>query len=157
MPEDVISVLTFKSIDTILRSGGTQSWSLDRSRARNCRYAVVCRNANTRESEGPEPHGTAFMVGKIKDVVPSTETQGRWLILFSEYALCNWPDEWEGRNPVAYWDTDDYDADFDTLDFQPMPVLASPTSLGMTIGDAKAGLAKTLGVPMEAIEIIIRA
>ena len=98
------------------------------------------------------------MVGKIKDVVPSTETEGRWLILFSEYALCDWADQWDGRNPVAYWTTDDYEGyDFDALDFQPMPILAAPVAQPMTISDAKTGLSKTFGVPIEAIEIIIRA
>src|SRR5690348_5677626 len=98
MPDHVIAVLTYKSLETILSTGGTQSWVLDRPRAKACKYAVLCRNARTRHAEGPEAHGTAFMVGRIKDVVPSAD-DGRWLILFSEYALCDWPDEWRGRNP----------------------------------------------------------
>lgn len=161
---DVISVLTFKSVETILAVGGTQSWVLDRNRAARCDYVVICRNAKTREPEGPEEHGTAFMVGKVKDVVPSTETEGRWLIQISEYALVDWPDQWESRNPVAYYkdneyryykdDGDDYeDIDFKALDYQPLEKLPR----GLTIPEAKAGLALGLNVPESAIEIIVRS
>lgn len=160
MAKDVVQVLTYKSVETILATGGTQSWALDRERARNCEYAVVCRNARTRDAQGPEEHGTAFMVGRVKDVVPSTETPGRWLIAFSEYALIDWDEAWEGRNPVAYYRTDEYpeDCNFEALDFRPMPVLVAPTpSMPMTIGRAKAELAESLGVPIENIEITVRA
>ena len=158
MAQDVIQVLTFKSIETILAVGGTQSWALDRERARNCEFAVVCRNAKTREAQGPEDHGTAFLVGRVKDVVPSTETPGRWLITFSEYALVAWEDEWEGRNPVAYFRTDDYEhSDFESLDFKPMPVVVAPTSnVPMTIARAKQELAESFGVQPEDIEITVR-
>ena len=149
---DIVSVLTYKSVDTILATGGTQSWALDRSRAARCDYVVVCRNGKTRDPEGPELHGTAFLVGKVKDVVPSTETEGRWLILISEYALVNEPDQWEGRNPVAYWKDDDYDIDFKELEYQPLET--SPP--GLTIAEAKAGLAVGLNVPESAIEIVVR-
>jgi hypothetical protein len=160
MAQDVVQVLTFKSVETILTTGGTQSWALDRERAKNCEFAVVCRNASTREAQGPEDHGAAFMVGRIKDVVPSTETPGRWLIAFSEYALVDWKDEWEGnRNPVAYYRTDDYAEieDFESLEFHPMPVSVAPVaSPPMTIARAKRELAESLGVPEQTIEIVIR-
>ncbi|SCX28600.1 hypothetical protein DSM25558_4514 [Agrobacterium sp. DSM 25558] len=151
---DVISVLTFKSVETILADGGTQSWALDRTRAARCDYVVVCRNAKTREAQGPEPHGTAFLVGKVKDVVASTETAGRWLILISEYARTNVPDQWSGRNPVAYWSDRNFsDIDFKGLTYQP---IAASKALGLTIAEAKAGLAVTFDVPESAIEITIR-
>lgn len=150
---DVISVLTYKSIETILEVGGTQSWRLDRTRAAGCDYVVICRNKKSPGAEGPEPHGTAFMVGKVKDVVPSTETADRWLITISEYALTDFPDQWEGRNPVGYWTDDDFDIDFKRLDYK--PINASPA--GLTIAEAKAGLALGLNVPETSIEIIIRS
>jgi hypothetical protein len=160
MGDDVICVLTYKSVDTVLRTGGTQSWTLDRARARSCKYVVLCRNARSNRVEGPEKHGTAFMVGKIKDVVPSTDSDGRWLILMSEYALCDWPDEWEGRNPVTYWKTVDFQygqAGFDSLDFKPILKADSATSVGpISIDEAKRGLAQKYQVPPERIEIVIR-
>lgn len=163
MTENVLQVLTYKSVQTILETGGTQSWALDRNRAKGCKYAVCCRNANTREAEGNEAHGSAFMVGKVSDVVPSTETADRWLVLFSEYALVNVGDQWEGRNPVRFYTVEDYEGhiDFDALDWKPMPAPsaesdAAPTKKGMTIAEAKAALAETFGVDPSAIEITIR-
>ncbi|MBY2941866.1 hypothetical protein HF264_19560 [Rhizobium leguminosarum] len=151
---DIISVLTFKSTETILASGGTQSWALDRTRAARCDYVVICRNARNREAEGPEEHGTAFLVGKVKDVAPSTEADGRWMIQISEYAKINCAEQWSGRNPVAYWKDSDYpDIDFKSLAFKPV---APPTPSGLTIAEAKAGLALTFGVAESAIEITIR-
>ena len=94
------------------------------------------------------------MVGKVKDVVPSTENEGRWLIQISEYALVDWPNEWQGRIPVAYWKDDDYEGvDFKTLDYNPLEKLPR----GLTIPEAKAGLARGLNVPESAIEIVVRS
>jgi hypothetical protein len=159
MADNVVSVFTYKSVDTVLKAGGTQSWTLDRARARACKYVVLCRNAHASSVEGSEPHGTAFMVGKIKDVVPSTDNDGRWLILISEYALCDWPDEWSGRNPVAYWTTNDFgegQASFDRLKFKPVPPANYQTTPGLSIADAKVALAHRYDVSPDRIEIVIR-
>ena len=153
---DIVTVLTFKSVEEVLEVGGTQSWALDRKRAASCDYVVLCRNSKTRHSNGPEEHGTAFMVGKVKDVVPSTDIDGRWLILMSEYALIDVLDQWEGRNPVSYWKDSDYDENdinFKTLVFQPL----EGRSRGLTIAQAKAGLSLGLDVPESAIEIVVRS
>lgn len=104
------------------------------------------------------------MVGKVSDVVASTETEDRWLVLFSEYALVNVGDQWEGRNPVRFYTVEDYEGyiDFDALDWKPMPppsaeLPAVPTTKkGMTIAEAKAALAASFGVDPSAIEITIR-
>lgn len=160
MSENVIQVLTFKSVETILATGGTQSWAVDRGRARACKFAVCCRNANTRDAEGNEAHGSAFLVGLVSDVVPSTENPDRWLIQFSRYAIVNVGNQWEGRNPVRFYTVDDYDGyiDFDALDWKPMPEQAtSKAAQVLTIGQAKIGLAATFGVDPSAIEITIRA
>lgn len=150
---DVICVLTYKSKETILEVGGTQSWRLDRTRAAACDYVVICRNQKSRGAEGPEPHGMAFMVGKIKDVVPSTEREDRWLITISEYAFTEVPDQWDGRNPVGYWKESDFDIDFKNLPYKPLK--SSP--LGLTIAEAKAALSVGLNVPEAAIEIVVRS
>ncbi|GAV35785.1 hypothetical protein ROTAS13_03464 [Roseomonas sp. TAS13] len=163
MSGNVVQVLTYKSVETILAVGGTQSWALDRNRAKGCKYAVCCRNANTREAEGNEAHGSAFIVGKVSDVVESTDHDGRWLVLFSEYATVNVGDQWEGRNPVRFYTVEDYEGhiDFDALDWKPMPEpQASSTTAqpmqGMNITQAKAALAATFGVDPSAVEITIR-
>jgi hypothetical protein len=163
MTQNVLQVLTYKSTETVIATGGTQSWALDRNRAKGCKYVVCCRNARTREAEGNEAHGSAFIVGKVSDVVPSTDTKDRWLVLFSEYALVNVGDQWEGRNPVRFYTVEDYEGhiDFEALDWKPMPESstepnAAPTKKGMTIAAAKAALAEALGVEPSAIEITIR-
>lgn len=165
MTDNVLQVFTYKSIETMLEVGGTQSWALDRNRAKGCKYVVMCRNAYHPDVEGPEAHHSAFMVGKIADVVPATEEPGRWLVLFDEYSVINVGDQWEGRNPVRFYTTDQYegDIDFDTLKWVPMPERsATPPKVtlksksALTIAEAKAGLAETFGVDPAAIEIMIR-
>jgi hypothetical protein len=165
MTDNVLQVFTSKSVETMLEVGGTQSWALDRNRAKGCKYVVMCRNAYHPDVEGPEAHKSAFMVGKITDVVPATEETGRWLVLFDEYSVINVGYQWEGRNPVRFYTTDEYegDIDFDTLKWTPMPERsAQPAKVtpkpktALTITEAKAGLAQTFGVDPSAIEIMIR-
>ena len=180
MPEDTIAIFAGKPVDTILADGGTQSWILDPGRTRRCRYVVLCRNTHPRYSpEYDEPHGAAFMVGRVAIVVrptpdPRAAAEGRlhtwpdekrWKIVFSEYALVSIPNVWGGwRNPVKYTSVADLGIDPDSLEFHPMPerqpveeVAAAPTQIaGLTIPEAKSALAATYGVAPEAIEITIR-
>jgi hypothetical protein len=162
MTDNILSVLTFKSVDTTLQVGGTQSWAMSRERAMGCKYAVLCRNAHHPDVEGQEPHQSAFLVGKISDVVPSTETEGRWLVLFSEYALVDVPDQFDGRNPVRFWRINDWpDIDFEALDFKPMPKKEQEPDkpkpgTGMSIAEAKAALSIRYEVDPSNIDIIIR-
>ena len=157
---DVISVFTSKSVETIIADGGSQAWTLDRARAARCDYLVACRNAHG-EPEGPEPHRQAFLVGKVSDIVASTETDGRFKILISEWAKVDWDEGWgEGRrNPVAYYkDADFCDNNGNPVDFKSLPfqkLAAAPR--GLSIAEAKAALAITFDVPVSAIEVTIRA
>jgi len=82
--------------ERILREGGTSSWRLDRNHARQCVFAVCTRNANADWVEGSEAHHSAFLVGKISDVVAAPDYEGRYLIQFSEFARVNIPDAWKG-------------------------------------------------------------
>src|SRR5258708_3286601 len=101
--ETAVIVFTFKSIERLVREGGTTSWRLDRNHARQATYAVCTRNANADEVEGTESHHSAFLVGKVSNVVLCPEHGGRYLIRFSEYARVNIPNAWKGdRNPVKY-------------------------------------------------------
>ena len=169
LSDNVLAVLTFKSVDTILECGGTQSLVLDRQRAKTCKYAVVCRNAYHEKKEGDELHGHAFIIGKIKDVVPSTDTKGRWLVLCSDYASGDFGYQWEGRNPVAYGSTDHYEGsadfkkiDFDALTFKPMPELGQVEDAvdivhGLSLAEAKAAVAARYEVDPVMVEICVRA
>lgn len=165
----VVVVLTAKCVNRILREGGTCSWRLDRNNARQREFAICTRNANADWVEGSEEHHAAFLVGRIKDVVLSPfatgEYQGRYLIQFSEYALVNVPEVWKGdRNPVKYADSlEEFGINPADLEWQEMPdpeeveeetEETEPT--GLTIAEAKRGLALTFGVKPEAVEITIR-
>ena len=59
MSDRVAVVLTAKSVERILREGGTSSWRLDRKHARQCAFAVCTRNANADWVEGSEAHRSA--------------------------------------------------------------------------------------------------
>lgn len=158
-----------KSVDRILHEGGTSSWRLDRNHARKCVYAVCTRNANADWVEGQEDHHSAFLVGKVRDVVLSPEHEGRYLIEFSEYARVNIADVWKGdRNPVKYAAIEDLGIDPSKLKWEPMPVRAEVAARasregkkangigGLTMAEAKKGLALTFGVSPDAIEITVR-
>lgn len=167
MADEVMVIFTAKSVETCLEVGGTQSWVLDRAHAKRCKYAILCRNAYTDWGDGKEPHGTAFMIGRISDVVPSTETEGRWLIKFDEYARLDMPNFWQGwRNPVRYTTFEELSFSLDGVRFKPMPEVSEeelrttePPRTGkperLTIAEAKKALAATFGVKPDAVEIII--
>jgi hypothetical protein len=161
-----IVVFTAKDVARLLREGGTSSWRLDRNNARKCAYAVCTRNAHADWVEGPEAHHSAFLVGKVKEVVPSTEAEGRYLVQFGEYARVNIPDVWKGdRNPVKYSTMEELGIDPSTLKWEPMPdpikqpsaqINPQKTATPLTMTEAKKGLALTFGVAPDAIEITIR-
>jgi len=167
--DKAIIVFTAKSIDRILQEGGTSSWRLNRLNARKCDYAICTRNANADWVEGSEEHHSAFIIGKVKDVVPCPITEDRFLILFDEFALVNIPDVWkEDRNPLRYSSLEEIGIDPAKLDWKPMPEVeqkpepqkAEPTfgktGSPLTMAQAKEGLALTFGVSPDSIEITIR-
>ncbi|MGC5163184.1 hypothetical protein ACLQ3J_10730 [Rhodococcus sp. DT1] len=163
--EDTVVVFTAKSLDKILREGGSQAWVLDPTRAKKCEWLVCTQNAHNAEdyADGNEPHGSAFMIGRISRISPATDTDGRWRIEFSEYARIDQADVWAGdRNPVRYANLDALGISLDGVDFQrveretAVAATLPAASAALTIAQAKAGLAKTYGVDTSAIEIVIR-
>jgi hypothetical protein len=168
MTKQVMVIFTAQSIENILKIGGSSAWRLDRNHARKCQFAVCTRNAKADWVQGPEDHHSAFLVGKIKDVVPHAGRDGRFVVEFSEYALVNVPDVWKGdRNPIRYASSLEFlEIEPSTLKWKPMPPRdkqPAPVSeaagsgvTGLTMADAKKGLAITFGVAPEAIEITIR-
>jgi hypothetical protein len=171
MANDAIVVFTKKSIDHLLAEGGSASWALNRNNARQHDYVVCVRNAHADSTEGYEPHGSAFLVGRVSDVVPSPRVHGRWLVKFSEYARVNMPNAWKGwRNPVRYTSLEKLGINLSDLHFEPMPQTSEMTQTTqeksmveerhedgrLTIAEAKKGLSLTFGVSPDAIEITIR-
>ena len=167
-----VVVFTGRLIDTILREGGTSSWRLDPNRARQCAFAVCTRNSKIGWGKGSEPHGSAFLIGKVSGVVPTPEDERRrYLIQFSEYALVSIHEFWKGdRNPVKYGTLEQLGIDPSSLEWKTMPAeaprrdatqevdhrLEHTAVRPLSMDVAKKGLALTFGVRPEAIEITIR-
>jgi hypothetical protein len=161
-----VCVFTGRGLDSLLADGGSRAWVLDAKRARACDYVVCVQNRDDKDDWGQvsAPHKTAFVVGKLKDVVRDPESdQKRWILVFSEYAEIDIADAWPGyRNPVFYTDLNSLNIDVKSLDFHAMPEQENaPASEGMhrklTITEAKEGLALNFGVSPSAIEITVRA
>jgi hypothetical protein len=171
--EDAIVVFTAKSPERIIREGGSQAWKLKPTHARQCDWVVCTQNRQNPDPEfgASEPHGSAFLIGRVSAVVPSEwdRRPDRWMIAISNYARINLPDAWDhGRNPVRYASLKELGISLDGLEFQPIPrpssreaVLRGQSSLEivppeLTIAQAKRGLAASFGVEPEAVEITIR-
>jgi hypothetical protein len=178
MVENCVVVFTAKTVEQLLASGGSASWKLNRQRALESEYLVCARNRHTSWGEADSvPHCSGFLVGKISGVVAAPVTNsgdvGRWLIQISEYALIDIPGVWAGwRFPVRYTHLSELGIDTPKLEFKTVPEAASDSLLGvrtappddegtdgvqgLTIAEAKSGLAKTFGVDPTSIEITIR-
>jgi hypothetical protein len=71
MADEVMVIFTGKSLEQCFEVGGTQSWVLSPAHARRCKYAILCQNAYAEGdwAEGKEPHGKAFMIGRIAELL----------------------------------------------------------------------------------------
>src|ERR1019366_294153 len=121
--ENTVFVFTGRSVDQMLSEGGSQAWALDAGRARRCAYVVCSQNRHSDTiRSGVAPHGSAFLVAKIADVVDSPEVPGRYNILFSEFARIAVPSLWGGwRNPVKYTSLEELGIDEARLTFEAAP------------------------------------
>jgi hypothetical protein len=153
-------------VDEILATGGSQAWRLSPITAKEATYLICTKNKRHPESEGPEPHGAGFLIGRISGIVPAPDEPDRFLVQIDQWAPLDMPDLWTfGRNPIHYTDLSDLGIDPDSIDFQPVPArkpqkteIGSLPNIarGLTIAEAKQGLAATFGVPVDAIEIVVR-
>lgn len=178
---NVVEVFTNKSRAFMLDYGGSASWVIGSASAANLTYCVCCRNDDRpREDDHgarPERRNEAFLVGKVSgiELVERQNDRDRYLIRFSEYAevsVANFRNA-TIRNPVVYSDLDDCSRrglNIGALDFKPMPAPTkhyerpSPRRTrtearvqGLTIAEAKRGLAIHFDVPVEAVQITITA
>jgi len=168
VPHSAIAVFTANSRDEILKVGGSASWVVAEKQARRREFLVCIRNARDVDFHDHEPHGTAFLVGRISGLLPhgyDKKGMQRWIIEINEYALIDHPEAWGAwRNPVKYTTLEELGIDPEKLQFKamPTPIKAPPAppdrpkTPALTIAEAKAGLALQFGVPPEAIEILIK-
>lgn len=171
---DTIITFTARSPKRILAEGGSQAWKLNPANAKRCHYLVCVQNGHHPDhefSDATEPHGTAFLVGKISGIEPSPEGRdGRWLIAISEYTRISIPGFRDGsRNPVRYGTIAELGIDVAALQFEPISeTTSSATSPAMSprasqtpmpssvLAEAKQAVAAAFGVKLEAVEITIR-
>lgn len=176
----IIEVFTGKSVQQMLEHGGSQSWVVNPQSMRNVTHCVCTRNDGRDGEDGfptnPEPRHSAFMVGKVAGLrkVEHRNGRDRYLILFSEYAVIDHPipnfRHGMTRNPVVYSDIEQCKQrglDIAALEFRPMPEPKPSTTMpaepeerqvpvkGLTIAEAKEGLAVFHGVPVDNVQITI--
>lgn len=164
MAKDAVMVLTSKSLETMIREGGSGDWRAKEDNIQRCPWIIAVRNRHSAWSEGEEDHSTAFLIGRISGVTPSPRP-GRLVIQFDQYALLNIPNVWpeRHRNPVAYGDLRDFGIDPDRLKWQPFPLESrpksksdSPVNLKAEIFDrAKKMIAAALSIDVASVQITI--
>jgi hypothetical protein len=170
---DTIVVFTARSPERIVKEGGSQAWVLNPVRAKLCKWLVCTQNRHNPDhefSDATEPHGSAFLVGKISAITQSLEegAEDRWIVEISEAARINIADAWKHwRNPVRYVSLSELGISVDDLEFQPVSGRQEAQTKGqsqsapwppttLTIAEAKKALAATFGVKPDAVEITIR-
>jgi hypothetical protein len=129
-----IVTFTARPLRWILADQGSRDWRLNAGRARQCKFLVCTQNRHNAEFGAPTaPHGSAFLIGRISDVVVSPERHDRWLIKISEYLECNLPNIW-GRSghlryPVWYTTLEELGIDLSALGpFHPLPLAGGASS-----------------------------
>jgi len=175
----ILVVFTAKGTGRIEREGGTASWALSTKSMRDCDYVICTRNTDqTKVSEfGNQtavPHGAAFLVGKVAGLVEVGPRRGRmrYRVLMSEVAEVLVPDFWDGsRVPTRYLTGDEAKqrgVDVSALKFRGISgpsqieveapeASMTPSALpGLSIAEAKEGLATRFGVAIGDVDIIIR-
>ena len=164
---EMVKVLTSKSLRLMFEESGTGIWKANAERVARCKYVIIVRNHSLDRSSDEDwisrddiPHGTAFLVGRGLSTIPHQE-KGRVTIAFQEYAEIKQPNSWDGsKNPVAYLNESDFELDLSALKWKPFPRELAVPELHvrpLTINEAKQGIAKSLGLSVDNIEIIIRA
>src|SRR5688572_16385173 len=83
--EDTVAVFTARSPQRVVREGGSQAWVLNPVRAKQCTWLVCIQNRHNSDhdfEDATEPHGSAFLVGKISGLRRSEENpqEERWLV-----------------------------------------------------------------------------
>ena len=175
----VLVVFTAKGAARIESEGGTADWAVSSRSVRDCEYVVCTRNTDPASVDdfgdpSTTPHRAAFLVGKVTGLEKTYFKNGRqrYRVLMSEVADDLVPDFWDGsRVPTRYLSKTEAEVrglNFDALKFRPIhkasvsdaasapPINTVATLPGISINEAKAGLALRFGVSSDDIDIVIR-
>ena len=163
-----IALFTRESVPEILAAGGTGNWATNADRACEYPFVVLVRNGRHPSSPSDTAHRTAFLVGRVSGTRKTAEAAAngypRIFIDISEYALIKVPDAWsKSQNPVWHTTLEELGIAEDELQFQPVPHAAipphdpiPPRDPAKTLADMKREIGRLFGVPVSAVEIIIR-
>ena len=90
MSTPCLVVLTARGSKRLFDETGTQAWRLNPENASKLEYCVCVQNRRNGHWGGADhDHHEAFMIGRIRKVVPSPERPDRFLVVFSQYARIN--------------------------------------------------------------------
>jgi len=154
-------VFTSKSLETMKVEGGTGNWAGKEERLRHTKWVVATRNLKSAWTQGDEPHGSAFLVGRISGVkAASAPESDRFVIQFDRYADISIPKAWtNNRNPIAYTSLSELGIDPEKLEWKDFPVSTSQNAHvkapGNVIDQARTMIAHALSIPPEAVKITI--
>jgi hypothetical protein len=166
-----VALYTREAVSEILEAGGSGNWATRIDRVRKYPYVVLVRNRRHPSSPSDADHGTAVLVGRIAGAREVAEIAGngkpRVFVEISEWAKVAVRNAWkiDSSNPVWYTDFETLGIREDELNFQPIPPVAPkegvqemPPSSGqaMSLTEIKREIARLYGVPVDAVEIIIR-
>ncbi len=158
-------VFTSKSLETMIMEGGTGNWAGKEERLKHTKWVVATRNLKSAWTQGEEPHGSAFLVGRITGVkaAPPSEAD-RFVIQFDRYANLSIPNAWtNNRNPITYTSLSSLGIDAEKLewkDFSATKVQTLRTESAVeapasVIDQARAMIAQALSIRPEAIKITV--
>ena len=160
---DVLMVFTSKSLATMQQEGGSGNWAANKDRLRHAKWIVATRNEKSNWAEGPEAHGSAFMIGRVSGIksAPAPE-QNRFVVSFDKYAGLDIPNAWTGsRNPVTYTDLATLGINPDALgwkEFHPHPSSdsgGSPNEPSLVIDRARSMIAEAFSISPDAVKITV--
>ena len=149
MRDEVVFVFTNESSDLVERNKGTERWRLNVGRASKCEFVALCKNAPMEES-----HRSAFKIGKVQGLIDVGA--GRYKILVQQWARLPepipniWPTNL--RNPVRYGSLDELKLSRENLSFESGE---TEPEQGLSIDEAKAGLAIRYGCSEQEIDIFL--
>jgi hypothetical protein len=154
MSHTAVVTFTARPLEWVLKDQGSRDWRLDPERATRAEYLVCTQNRHNSEFGAPTaPHGAAFLIGRISDVVPSDQEPGRWLIKFREYTVPNppipniWGKSGHNRYPVRYTTLEELGIDLDTLPPFQAPPPDRPSGLSDVSGPLLVPPAKVRNDP----------
>jgi hypothetical protein len=154
--KDTVMVFTSKSLETMRLEGGTGNWAAKEERLKHSKWVIATRNQKSDWAQGEEPHGSAFLIGRVSGVQPApAPEEGRFVIGFDRYAELNIANAWtNNRNPVAYTSLDALGIDPEKLDWDVLPGETS-SKPRIVIDQARLMIAQALSIAPEAVKITV--